>query len=65
MPTSPSGPRSSKAKLDLIGEFAQGSSVDPENVSIEPDIGLLDPQAKERLEVQAYMRAIRHSRRND
>ncbi len=33
--------------------------IDPEKVQIEPDTKFLDPQAKERLEIQAYMQAIR------
>ncbi len=34
--------------------------VDPEKIQIEPDTKFLDPLAKERLEIQAYMRAIRN-----
>ncbi len=52
-------PRIAIAQLDLIREFAKGIGFDPDRVQIEPDAKFLDPQERQRVEIRAYMRAIK------
>ncbi len=58
-------PRREINKLERIREFAEAIDVSPEKIQriqeimIEPDTKLLDPQEQEKLEIRLHMRAIR------